>query len=83
MTMKTIDWLISQGRDPLEALLVPPPADIADMLAADEQEKRDKVLIARLDKYFNYDDIVRLRVLFAEYERKHQGDETQKGTDHA
>jgi hypothetical protein len=81
--MKTIDWLISQGRDPLEALLVPPPADILDMLAADEQARVDRVLIETLKKYFSYDDISRLRVLFAEYERKHQGDEAQKGSDHA
>ena len=47
--MNVIDELIRQGRDPLEALLLPPAPDIAAMLEHDANEKLDKRIRAELN----------------------------------
>lgn len=47
--MSAIDKLKEAGRDPLEVLFTNPPADVAEWLQEDENEKLDKLIKAELD----------------------------------
>src|SRR3990167_3750062 len=46
--MSVIDKLIAAGRDPLEAVLVPPAADVAQWIEDDANEKLDNAIVAEL-----------------------------------
>jgi hypothetical protein len=49
--MSVFDNLKRQGRDPLEALLVPPAPDVAKWLEEDENAKLDHKIAAELSQW--------------------------------
>lgn len=49
--MNTVDKLIKAGRDPLEALFVPPAPDVAEWLEQDRNEKIDKAIKKELSTW--------------------------------
>ncbi len=48
---KTIAWLVAQGRDPLEVLLMEPPADVAAMLKLEAEGLWDRWITNELRRW--------------------------------
>jgi hypothetical protein len=48
---KVIDWLVANGRDPLEAILIPQPADIAEKIVAEERYRLNKALTREFNSW--------------------------------
>jgi len=61
--MKTIDWLVSQGRDPLEILFAPLAEDVRQKLAEEESDKLD----AELRYFLQYEMPSHLRARLMEW----------------